>query len=154
MEKKCFWKKLVNIHVLLLTLWSWLQLFARKADVKMSYKLFLCCNPQKKFRSTRSVEKSTGIRLTSSWIRCFNSWTVWGAGALKTWDFRYRQRKKSHAGRSGDPAGHVMSPSLEITWLGNKFLPAAMESCAVWLIAPSCWKKRFFGYWMTSKLRT
>jgi len=28
---------------------------------------------------------STGICATSCWIRCFNSWTVWGAGALKTW---------------------------------------------------------------------
>ena len=84
---------------------------------------------------------SQGINLTSCWIQCFNSWTVWGAEALKTWDFRYPQRKKSHAERSGDLAGHVMSPYLEITWLGNKFLPAAMESCAVWLVVPSCWTK-------------
>ena len=35
-----FLKKLVIIHVLLLTLWSRLQLFARKTDKKMSYKLF------------------------------------------------------------------------------------------------------------------
>jgi hypothetical protein len=55
-------------------------------------------------------------------------------------DFRYPQRKKSDAERSGDLAGHVMSPYLEITWLGNKFLTAAMESRAVWLVAPSCWK--------------
>ena len=100
---------------------------------------------------------STGIRLTSCWIRCFNSWTVWGAGVLKTWDFRYPQRKKSHAERSGDPADHVMSPCLEITWLGNRFLTAATKSRAVWLVAPS-WGvgggERFFGYWMTSKLRT
>jgi hypothetical protein len=48
-------------------------------------------------------------------------------------DFRFQipQRKKSHAEKSGDPAGHVMSPYLEITWLGNKFLTAAMESRAV-----------------------
>jgi len=97
---------------------------------------------------------STGICLTSCWILCFNSWTVWGAGALKTWDLRYPQRKESHAERSGDLAGHVMSPYLEITWLGNKFPTAAVESRAVCLVAPSCWKKRFFGYWMTSKLRT
>jgi len=51
---------------------------------------------------------STGIRLTSCWIRCFNSWTVWGAGILKTWDFRYPQRKKLHAEISGDLAGHVI----------------------------------------------
>ena len=50
------------------------------------------------------------------------------------------QRKKSHAERLGDLAGHVMSPYLEITWLGNKFLTAAVESRAVWLVAPSCWK--------------
>ena len=31
---------------------------------------------------------STGILVTSCWIRCFNSWTVWGVGDLKTWDFR------------------------------------------------------------------
>jgi hypothetical protein len=41
----------------------------------------------------------------------------------------------------GDLAGHVMSPYLEITWLGNKFFTAAMEFRAVWLVAPSCWKK-------------
>jgi len=34
-----FLKKIVNIHVLLLTLWSRLQLFAQKTDEKMSYKL-------------------------------------------------------------------------------------------------------------------
>ena len=34
-----FLKKLVNIHVLLLTLWSRLQLFAWWTDEKMSYKL-------------------------------------------------------------------------------------------------------------------
>jgi hypothetical protein len=34
----------------------------------------------------------------------------------------------------------VMSPYLEITWLGNKFLTAAMESRAVWHVAPSFWK--------------
>ena len=31
---------------------------------------------------------STGIRLTSSWIRCFNYWTVWGAGAFE--DLRFQ----------------------------------------------------------------
>ena len=35
-----FLKNLVNIDVLLLTLWSRLQLFARKMDENMSYKLF------------------------------------------------------------------------------------------------------------------
>ena len=40
---------------------------------------------------------STGIHVTSCWIWCFNSWTVWGAGVVKTWDFRYPQRKKSRA---------------------------------------------------------
>ena len=30
-----------------------------------------------------------GIPLTSCWIWCFNSWTVKGAGPLKTSDFRY-----------------------------------------------------------------
>jgi len=35
-----FLNKFVNIHVLLLTLWSRLQLFARKTEEKMSYKLF------------------------------------------------------------------------------------------------------------------
>jgi hypothetical protein len=53
-------------------------------------------------------------------------------------DFRYPQRKKSHAERSGDLAGHVMSPYLDITWLENKFFTAAMESCAVWLVAQTC----------------
>jgi hypothetical protein len=32
---------------------------------------------------------STWIHSTSSQIQCFNSWTVWGAGTLKTSDFRY-----------------------------------------------------------------
>jgi len=32
-------KKLVNIHVLLLTLWSRLQLFAWRTDEKISYNL-------------------------------------------------------------------------------------------------------------------
>jgi hypothetical protein len=35
-----FLKKLVNIYVLLLTLWSRLQLFACSMDKKISYKLF------------------------------------------------------------------------------------------------------------------
>ena len=74
---------------------------------------------------------STGIHLTSCRIRCFSSWTVWGAGALKISDFRYPQRKKSHAERSGDLAGLVISPYLEITWLGNRFLTAAMKSRVV-----------------------
>jgi len=38
-----FLNKLVNIHVLLLTLWPRLQLFARKMDENMSYKLFFVC---------------------------------------------------------------------------------------------------------------
>jgi len=66
---------------------------------------------------------------------------VWGAGAFE--DLRFQiplEREKSHAERSGDLAGHVMSQYLEITWLGNKFLTAAMESRAVWVVAPSCWK--------------
>ena len=37
----------------------------------------------------------TGINLTSCRIRCFNSWTVWGIAALKTWDFRY-PRERNH----------------------------------------------------------
>jgi len=32
-------KKLVNIHVLLLILWSRIQLFVQRMDEKMSYKL-------------------------------------------------------------------------------------------------------------------
>ena len=32
MEKICFWKKLVNIHVVLLTLWSRLHLFGQRTD--------------------------------------------------------------------------------------------------------------------------
>ena len=39
-EDKFLKKKLVNIHVLLLTLWSRLQLFVRRTDEKMSYNLF------------------------------------------------------------------------------------------------------------------
>jgi hypothetical protein len=82
---------------------------------------------------------STWIRLTSCRIRWLNPWIMWGTGALKTWDFSYPQRKKSHAERLGDLAGHVMPPYLEITWLGNKFLTVATESRAVWHVAPSCW---------------
>jgi hypothetical protein len=45
---------------------------------------------------------------------------VWGAGALKTGDFRYPQIKKSYAERLGDLADHVKSPYLEIMrWAGN-----------------------------------
>lgn len=65
---------------------------------------------------------------------------MWGAGALKTWDFKYPQRKKSHVEISGDLAGHMTSPYLEITWLGNKLFTTAMEGRAVWYVAPSCWK--------------
>jgi hypothetical protein len=95
---------------------------------------------------------STGIRLTSCWIRCFNSWTMWGAGALKTWDFRYPQRKKSHAERSpgwpcdvpisGDNMVRIQIPHSchEISW--------GLARSSILL------EKRFFGYWMTSKLRT
>jgi len=32
--------------------------------------------------TVRSI--STGISATSCWIQCFNSWIVWGAGALKS----------------------------------------------------------------------
>jgi len=42
-------KKLVNIHVLLLTLWSRLQLFARKADEKCLTGCFLFGNPHNNF---------------------------------------------------------------------------------------------------------
>ena len=60
-------------------------------------------------------------------------------------EISYPQRKKSQAERSGDLASRVISPYLEITWLGNKFLTAAMESRAVWLVAPSCWKN-FYSF--------
>jgi hypothetical protein len=53
------------------------------------------------------------------------------------------QWKKSHAERSGDLAGHMISPYLEITWLGNRLFTTfttAMEARAVWHIDPSCWK--------------
>jgi len=49
--------------------------------------------------------------------------------------------EKSQAERSGDLAGHVMSPYLEIKWLGTKYITAAVESRAVWIVAPACWKK-------------
>jgi hypothetical protein len=34
----------------------------------------------------------------------------------------------------------MMSPYLEITWLGNRLFTTAMEAHVVWHIAPSCWK--------------
>jgi hypothetical protein len=37
--EELFLKKLVNIHVLLVILWSRLQLFVGRMDEKMSYKL-------------------------------------------------------------------------------------------------------------------
>jgi hypothetical protein len=42
-------KKVVNIHVLLLTLWLKLQQFAWRTNEKMSYKLFLGGNLQNNF---------------------------------------------------------------------------------------------------------
>ena len=42
-------KKLVNIHVLLLTLWSMLHLFGRRIDEKCLISLSLCGNPENKF---------------------------------------------------------------------------------------------------------
>jgi hypothetical protein len=65
---------------------------------------------------------------------------VWGAGALKTRDFRYTQRKKSHVDKSGDLTGDMMSPHLEITWLINRLFTTAMEARAVWHVAPFCWE--------------
>jgi len=44
-----FLKKLVNIHVLLLTWWSRLQLFAWKTDEKCLVSYILCGNPQNNF---------------------------------------------------------------------------------------------------------
>jgi hypothetical protein len=63
-----------------------------------------------------------------------------GCWSFEELSFQKPQRKKPHAERSGDLAGYVMSPYLEVTWLGNKFLTAAMESRAVRLVDPSCWK--------------
>jgi len=45
MQKNCFWKKLVNVHVLLLILWSRLQLFVRRTDKKCLISWSLCDNP-------------------------------------------------------------------------------------------------------------
>jgi hypothetical protein len=66
---------------------------------------------------------------------------MWRAGTLKTWDFKHPQRKKSHVETSDDLAGHMMSPYLEITWLGNRVFTTATDACAVWHVALSYWNK-------------
>jgi hypothetical protein len=100
----------------------------------------------------------TGIRATFCWIRCFDSWTVWDAGAMMTWDFRYPQRKKSHAEWSVDLAGHVMSPYLNtgIIWLRKQIAHNCHGiSCGVARSSILLERKKlFFGYWMTSNRRT
>jgi hypothetical protein len=67
-------------------------------------------------------------------LNCVWCWSFENLG------FQIAPEKKSHAERSGDLAGHMMSPYLEITWLGNRLFTTAMEACAVWHVAPSCWK--------------
>jgi hypothetical protein len=53
-----FLKKLVNILVLLLALWSRFHLFARKTDEKMSYKFFVVV-----IRKTISVHTKRHVTL-------------------------------------------------------------------------------------------
>jgi hypothetical protein len=54
--------------------------------------------------------------------------------------FQIPPDKKSHVDKSGILAGHMMSPHLEITWVGNRLFPTALEAREVWHVAPSCWK--------------
>ena len=74
----------------------------------------------------------------SCWILSFKSSKDQGR-CLKTFSFRYLQRKKSHGLKSDDRAGHSMSPPKEIKRLGNISLNTRSERRAVWAVAPSCW---------------
>jgi hypothetical protein len=55
-----FLNKLVNIHVLSLTLWSRLQLFAQKVDEKCLISYFLCGSPQNNF-GPHKARKNLGL---------------------------------------------------------------------------------------------
>jgi hypothetical protein len=70
-----------------------------------------------KFRIIRLII-SGGIAAISCWIAAFSSSVVLGL-RLQTSAFRCPQRKKSQAARSGDHAGHRMSPRSEIKRPGN-----------------------------------
>jgi hypothetical protein len=88
-------------------------------------------------RITRLVI-SGGIAAISCWISDFSSSVVLGL-RLQTSAFRCPQRKKSHAARSGEHAGHGMSPRSEIRRPGNISRRTPMDRLAVWAVAPSCW---------------
>ncbi|PSN48619.1 hypothetical protein C0J52_18665 [Blattella germanica] len=75
---------------------------------------------------------SAGISAISWRILSFSSSVLRGGGFLKTTLFKYPHKKKSHAVKSGDLAGHAMSPYLETMCVGNKRLTASMEHLAVW----------------------
>ena len=51
---------------------------------------------------------------------------------MKTFSFRYPQRKKSHGLKSGDRAGHPTSPLKEIKRPGNISLRANVVLCELW----------------------
>jgi hypothetical protein len=77
------------------------------------------------------------IVATSSLTFCFKSIVVLGLFSY-TLLFRYPQRKKSQALRSGDLTGHSTVPLHEITRAGNMSLRIHIAFLAVRAIAPSC----------------
>jgi hypothetical protein len=64
MQKNCFWKKLVNIHVLLLILWSRLQLFVWRMDEKCLIRWSLCDNPENSFSQHKRL---WNVRTSQRW---------------------------------------------------------------------------------------
>jgi hypothetical protein len=70
---------------------------------------------------------------------------------LKTFSFRYHQRKKSRGLKSGDRASHSTSPLKEIKRPGNISLNTPSERGAVWAVAPSCWNVHRSNPWWVLK---
>jgi hypothetical protein len=67
-------------------------------------------------------------------LNCVGRWSFENVG------FQIPPEEKSHVDKSGVLVGHMLSPYLEITWLGKKLFTTAMEARAVWQVDPSYWK--------------
>ena len=76
-----------------------------------------CCSRNVKLRIARRVI-SCGITAIALWMASFNASIICGF-PRKTSDFRCPQRKKSQGERSGEWAGHGMSPCNETRRPGN-----------------------------------
>jgi hypothetical protein len=81
----------------------------------------------------------SGIAWTSSRILVLRV-SKSGIRVAKTRLLRYPQRKKLQAVRSGDLAGHGMSPKREMILPANTPRNVVNVSRAVCAVAPSCWK--------------